>query len=202
MLLTITPMVCHADWGWGNGGGSSNFNPAAVAITGGTVTGLTSVQAKDPIRDVRAYGAKCDVTYLADGVTNGTTTFISATANFTGRQGEAIALLGGGALISVPSPPSLAVKGTVGSTTYYYKITGTTSVGETTASTAASIATGNATLTSVNYIQLTLTAISPYATGFHIYKSTDGTNYYLINSAFSRTVTLWRKLSGTSAKVP
>ena len=79
----------------------------------------------------------------------------TADAGITSQVEVHDAKLAGGLVTIAPSAvptPTLATHGTAGSTTYGYKIVGISSSGLTYTSAEATIATGNATLTSSNYI--------------------------------------------------
>jgi hypothetical protein len=74
---------------------------------------------------------------------------------------------------AAPGAPTLSSSGTAGSTSYTYYCSGvTTAGGETTAGTAATTTTGNATLSSTNYN----TVLCPYTEGVSSYRIYRGTN--------------------------
>jgi hypothetical protein len=73
---------------------------------------------------------------------------------------------------TIGSPEDLTITqgGTPGTTSYTYRVTAYTSDGESIACTAVASATGNATLSAVNYNTLTWTAVTG-ATGYYIYRT-------------------------------
>ena len=91
----------------------------------------------------------------------------SATASFT-LQGSFVSIT-----LPTPTAPTLTTTGTAGSTTYGYKITALDGTGETLASTETTIATGNATLTSTNKINITWVPVGG-AIQYKIYRTTAG----------------------------
>src|SRR6185312_2023743 len=77
--------------------------------------------------------------------------------------------------LTTPGSPLVSPQGTPGAKTISYKITAYNSTGESDASQAKTITTGDTTLTGTNYNQLTWTAV-PGATGYKIYRTaTNGT---------------------------
>lgn len=76
---------------------------------------------------------------------------------------------------TIGSPTDLAITqgGTPGTTSYTYRVTAYNSDGESIACTALATATGNATLSAVNYNTLTWTAVTG-ATGYYIYRTVSG----------------------------
>jgi len=70
--------------------------------------------------------------------------------------------------ITTPTGLALSTSGTAGSTTYSYRVNAFNNVGETLACTSVQIATGNETLSSTNYINVSWTAVSG-ATGYNVY---------------------------------
>jgi hypothetical protein len=75
-----------------------------------------------------------------------------------------------------PTTPTLATGGTAGSTSYSYAISAVDPNGATTlVSPIATIGTGNATLSSTNYIKLSWTAVSG-AINYNVYRTANGAN--------------------------
>lgn len=73
-----------------------------------------------------------------------------------------------------PNPPRIQQGGTVGSTTYGYKVTGTNAIGESIASLAGTIATGAAVLDANNFNHISWDEV-PNATGYKVYRTIGGT---------------------------
>lgn len=75
--------------------------------------------------------------------------------------------------LPVPAAPTLGTVGTTGSTTYGYTIVAKNLIGGSAPSAEATIATGNATLSAMNYVTVTVPACSDErVTGFDIYRTT------------------------------
>jgi hypothetical protein len=89
----------------------------------------------------------------------------TATASFT-LQGGLIS-----SQLSTPTAPTLTTSGTAGSTTYGYKVTALDGTGETLASSETTIATGNATLTGTNRINISWNSVGG-AIQYKIYRTT------------------------------
>jgi len=70
--------------------------------------------------------------------------------------------------ITTPTNLALSTSGTAGTTTYSYRINAFNTVGETLACTSVQITTGNATLDTTNYINVSWTAVSG-ASGYNVY---------------------------------
>ncbi|MBT9165169.1 MAG: hypothetical protein DDT23_01184 [candidate division WS2 bacterium] len=83
--------------------------------------------------------------------------------------------LGGAQILSlaVPVAPTVTPVGFTGTTTWGYRITARSSVGETLASTEGRITTGNATLSTTNFNRITWSAV-PGAIDYRIYRTTAG----------------------------
>lgn len=62
--------------------------------------------------------------------------------------------------ISVPGTPTVTPQGATGATAYSYRIVAVNSSGKTTAGTGGTTATGNATLTAVNFNRVTWSAVT------------------------------------------
>ena len=137
------------------------------------------------------FGAKCDMKYLSDGVTNTTTTFTSASANFTSSDvGKTIFIFGGGTQITAPTAPTVTPTGTDNGVTYTYKITALVpGFGETTASSTTSTVHGPTTLSSTNYITVSWSAVTG-ATSYNIYRTAGGITQGLINYFGNNGVTI------------
>lgn len=125
-------------------------------------------------KDIRNYGAKCDVITSNDGVATGSSTLFSSGAGFTSAdQGKLINIIGAGGAISTPAAPTITTSGIAGSTTYTYIVTAVTEYGETVASSSGSTATGNATLASTNKNKISWTAVTG-AMGYNVYRTVGG----------------------------
>ncbi|MBT9174601.1 MAG: hypothetical protein DDT22_00261 [candidate division WS2 bacterium] len=83
--------------------------------------------------------------------------------------------VGGAQILSLPTPgaPTVTPQGTTGTTTWGYRITARSSVGETLASTAGIATTGNAILSLTNFNRITWTAVFG-AVDYRIYRTTAG----------------------------
>jgi len=76
--------------------------------------------------------------------------------------------------------------GTAGTSTAYYKVSAiVTGYGETVPGSVLTVATLNAVLSSTNSIQLVWASV-PGATSYNLYKSTNGTDYFLLTNTASR----------------
>lgn len=78
------------------------------------------------------------------------------------------------AALGTPAAPTVTVVGTAGTTAYSYRITALSGSGETVAGTGGTTATGNATLTGVNFNRVTWAAVAG-AVGYKVYGRTAGT---------------------------
>jgi hypothetical protein len=96
-------------------------------------------------------------------------------AGYRHDDGQTVAaMLVSSATLTVPGVPTVSNVGTGGAVTYSYRITALSGIGETTAGTAGTTATGNATLDGTNYNRVTWTAVTG-ATGYKVYGRTAGT---------------------------
>jgi len=75
--------------------------------------------------------------------------------------------------LAVPGTPTIAPQGTAGTTTYSYRITARSLVGETLASPAGTTTTGNATLSATNFNRITWASVSG-AVDYRIYRTASG----------------------------
>lgn len=75
--------------------------------------------------------------------------------------------------VAQPSAPTVTPQGTTGATSYSYGITAITQLGETNVSANGSTATGNATLSAMNFNRVTWTAVTN-AEGYKIYRTASG----------------------------
>lgn len=91
--------------------------------------------------------------------------------------------------LEAPTMATPVVHGTTGSTSYSYKATFKTIVGETTPTDAVTCSTGNATLSSVNFIRLTVSSVPAGATKVRFYKLDSGV-YKLLGEANPETPVL------------
>lgn len=92
----------------------------------------------------------------------------NGTDNLTYYDGSAIVTF---TALANPSAPTVTPQGSSGSTTYSYVIAAFNETGETTASSAGTTATGNATLTSTNFNRITWSTVAN-ADGYNIYGRT------------------------------
>ena len=92
------------------------------------------------------------------------------------------------ARLTTPSGPSVVPQGTVGATTYAYKVVALVGAGRTAASPAGTATTGNAALSATNYNTITWASV-PYATGYVIYRTTGGATQGVIGTAGIATFT-------------
>ncbi|MBT9168339.1 MAG: hypothetical protein DDT19_01684 [Syntrophomonadaceae bacterium] len=83
--------------------------------------------------------------------------------------------LGGAQILVLPTPgtPTVTPQGTTGTTTWSYRITARSSVGETLASTAGTTTTGNAILGATDFNRITWSAVAG-AVDYRIYRTTAG----------------------------
>lgn len=95
-----------------------------------------------------------------------------------------------------PGAPTLTTGGTPGVTPYYYKITALNAVGETTASGAGVITTGNAVLSGSDFNILAWAPVSG-AASYNIYRSIDNVNFFLIDNVASTSDTDTGLTAGT-----
>ncbi len=77
------------------------------------------------------------------------------------------------AVLPTPTAPTLSTGGTAGTTTYGYSVAALDGLGETLASSETTIATGNATLTAGNYINITWPEVGG-AVQYKVFRSTSG----------------------------
>ena len=89
--------------------------------------------------------------------------------------------------LTTPTGPAVVPQGTVGSTTYAYKVVATLGAGHTAASPAGSATTGNATLSATNFTLITWAAVVG-ATGYTIYRTTGGSTQGVIGTAGINTL--------------
>ncbi|MBT9156976.1 MAG: hypothetical protein DDT37_01979 [Firmicutes bacterium] len=75
--------------------------------------------------------------------------------------------------ITSPAAPTVSVQGTAGTTTYGYRVTARSRVGETLASPETTITTGNATLSATNFNRITWTAV-PGAVDYRVWRTFSG----------------------------
>jgi len=75
--------------------------------------------------------------------------------------------------LATPGTPTVAPQGTAGTTTYSYRITARSLVGETLASPAGTTTTGNATLGATNFNRITWASVSG-AVDYRIYRTASG----------------------------
>lgn len=92
------------------------------------------------------------------------------------------------AKLATPSGPAVVPGGTVGATTYAYKVVANIGAGHTAASPAGTTTTGNATLSATNINTLSWAAV-PGATGYTIYRTTGGATQGVIGSTGINTLT-------------
>ncbi|MBT9167488.1 MAG: hypothetical protein DDT19_00826 [Syntrophomonadaceae bacterium] len=83
--------------------------------------------------------------------------------------------LGGAQILALPTPatPTVTPQGATGTTTWGYRITARSSVGETLASIEGRTTTGNATLSTTNFNRITWPAVSG-AVDYRVYRTTAG----------------------------
>lgn len=114
--------------------------------------------------------------WMADALTAGQETGLDAVvAAHTGYGRGAGARLKGLVLepVDTPAAPTVAAQGTGGSTTWGYKVTAHSEVGETLASSETQITDGNATLDGTNYNQVSWSAVDG-AIEYSVYRTTAG----------------------------
>ena len=106
---------------------------------------------------------------------DGTTQITAGGAGGGGPAPGTNAFIGGITVSSLATPgtPTVAPQGTAGTTTYSYRITARSLVGETLASPAGTTTTGNATLGATNFNRITWTSVSG-AVDYRIYRTTSG----------------------------
>jgi hypothetical protein len=73
--------------------------------------------------------------------------------------------------LQTPGAPTVTVMGTGGTTTYGYKVTAESAIGQTLPSPETQISNGNNDLTTSNFNRITWTAV-PRATGYRVYRTT------------------------------
>lgn len=141
-----------------------------------------------------------DTGIRADGST-------SPTVNTTGAVAGDLVVYGNitPTALATPATPLITPQGTVGATTWTYKIVArsgspTTATGRTAASAAGSTTTGNATLTSVNSNLIAWQPV-PGATSYDVYRTVGGATQGLIGSTAGRTFTD-TGLAGDSSTAP
>ncbi|SPD73842.1 exported hypothetical protein [uncultured Desulfobacterium sp.] len=143
------------------------------------------------IYNLEDFGAKIDEKIISDGhVTASSAVITSASAGFIASDvGKHITVWGAGPQITAPGAPTLAVNGTAGTTTYYYKITAGISYGfgryQTTASTSATITNAPNTLSATNSVKITKPTLDSNCNEWTIYRSTDNVNFYKIYGPIS-----------------
>lgn len=83
--------------------------------------------------------------------------------------------------LGTPAAPTVTPAGTVGATSYSYKVVAKSGLRTTAASAAGSTSTGNATLTAINNNGIVFTCV-PYATSYDIYRTVGGSTQGLIGN--------------------
>lgn len=104
-------------------------------------------------------------------------------------------------VLITPGAPLVSPQGTVGATTYSYKVVATNSLGHSIASSAGTTTTGNAALSGVNFNQLTWTQV-PRATGYKIYRTVGGATQGLIATLGDVATTNDTGLVGDGSSAP
>ena len=126
---------------------------------------IASVNNANPI-NVKTFGASG-----SDGTTNGSicagskTLIISSPIDFENGEGVDIADAGSPPTVSAPTSITATPTGAAGSTTYTYAVAALDGNGGITAAVTATTSTGNATLSTTNYIALSVNAV-PNAKGY------------------------------------
>lgn len=100
-----------------------------------------------------------------------------------------------------PAAPAVLVRGTVGETSYSYKVVALNARGHSMASDATAISTGNATLSGSNYNQITPPVVTG-ASGFDIYRTAGGGTQGKIGSVKGRAPFKDTGKVGDSATAP
>lgn len=171
---------------------ATDSSPAAIKIQGRyayVVTGSNSMQVFDVggtyTQQLEAGGIKTGTLSVNSSARiSGDTSIqgglqIGASVNASGNLGiaggatiQGSTILSKGAnLLSIPATPTITPQGTTGAQRWDYSITALNAYGgETTASTAGTTATGNATLSSTNFNRITWSTISG-ATSYNIYRT-------------------------------
>lgn len=101
-------------------------------------------------------------------------------AVYTGVSG----MPGAGVAVQVPVAPVVTTGGTAGSTTYSYRVSAVGQAGETLASAATAITTGNATLSATDYNSVAFTTVDG-AVSYNVYGRTAGTEKLIGNAITS-----------------
>lgn len=120
--------------------------------------------------------ADSSMTFLADSSTQ-QQGFTNGTLYLVGGITQAIA---------APGTPSVTPSGTLGTTTYWYKVTAVNSGGETNPSAPNSTLSGNATLSTTDFNILNWPTVSN-ASSYNVYRSTNNIDYELVANTSNTT---------------
>ena len=137
--------------------------------------------------NVKNYGASGSNTTTTGTIAAGSTALTLASAiDFADGQGISINHAGQACTLTAPAAPTVTPTGAAGTTTYQYQIVALDGNGGcTTAGTAGTTATGNATLDATNYNVVSWAAVSG-AAGYAVYGRTSG-SMVLLGLATSTT---------------
>jgi hypothetical protein len=123
------------------------------------------------------------------------TSYFQGAASFGGGIQGGLSVTG----LSAPGAPTVTPVGTSGGTSYSYTITALgANGGETTASSAGSTASGNASLSSSNYNQIAWTSVSG-AVSYKVYRTVGGASQGLIGTTKATTLSDTGIAAGTSS---
>lgn len=180
---------------WGFYGGVLNIAGTPTEVANGTVTLAASatnfVQASPATGavSVNATGFLAGNIRLYTIVTGASTvsSYTDHRASMTSgpaRSAGTAQLTGGLQVLSLATPgtPTVTPQGTAGTTAYGYRITASSAVGETLASTEGTTATGNATLSATNFNRVAWAAVAG-AVDYRVYRTTGGATTGLIGTA-------------------
>lgn len=103
---------------------------------------------------------------------------VNGTDNLTYYDGSSITTFTEISAPSAPTPTRVGAGHNTGSYTYSYKITAVTAIGETTGSTAGSVASDQSELTTDKYVTVSWSSVTS-ATGYNIYGRKDGAWYFI-----------------------
>jgi len=149
---------------------ASSIDPARRSAVAQNELGL----AVDVVRDYNASGSAQSTTGSISAGSNVLT--LASAIDFKNGQGISIANAGPMPTISAPTAATATAEGTTGSTTIGYAVAALDGKGGVTASFAFSVTNANATLSSTNYVALSVTAVTN-AAGYAWYRtSTNGTS--------------------------
>ena len=171
-----------------NGASGTNVTGSNLTLSAGLSTG-TGAAGSINFAVAPALAASGTTQNAASTVVTVSPTAVTSILPITLTSGNVGVLQTPGTTNGVSSQVTLSTAGTVGSTTYAYRIAAAGAGGITLAGAEVTIATGNATLSGTNYVVLTLPALSttPGAKSWSIYGRTSGSELLMASGITAAT---------------